>query len=228
MAVQVEPLKFRASNSSGDASAIVMRPPSPTAVYVLVHGAAACMRHAFMEDIAGRLAGHGIATFRYQFPYIENGRKRPDPPGILHQTVRSAVEAARKALPGVPMIAGGKSMGGRMTSLAASKEALGGVDGIVFLGFPLHAPGRHDASRGEHLFEVRVPMLFIQGTRDALADLELLRPVCERLGARATLHIVEGGDHSFKVLKRSGRSQEEVMEEIVGAIRTWAIGRLGN
>jgi predicted alpha/beta-hydrolase family hydrolase len=198
-----------------------------------------------MEGVAEVLAGRDIATFRYQFPYMEEAgeageaggaegagrmggwvRRRPDPPKILEATVRAAVAGAREALPDLPMIAGGKSMGGRMTSQAQSREPLRGVEGLVFLGFPLHAPKKPDDKRAAHLFDVKIPMLFLQGTRDTLADLQLLTPICDRLGARATIHIVEGGDHSFKVLKRSGRTNEEVMEELTEAVTNWADGVL--
>lgn len=219
-------VRFQASRSAGSVTGIYRRPDDARALYVLAHGAGAGMRHAFMETIADGLAEEGIATFRYNFPYTENERKRPDPAGILHATVRAAVEKAASLGDGLPLVAGGKSMGGRMTSLASSKETLSAVEGLVFLGFPLHAPGRHDATRADHLDDVPVPMLFLQGTRDNLADLELLRPVCDRLGRRATLHIVDGGDHSFKVLKRSGRVQEDVFAEIITTIARWIDQRI--
>ena len=179
------------------------------------------MRHAFLEEVSERLAAARIATFRYEFPYITEGRRRPDTPWVLQQTVRAAVETARKKAPRLPLFAGGKSMGGRMTSLAASQDPLPDVRGLVFLGFPLHAPGRVGSERADHLSDVGVPMLFVQGTRDSLADLDLITGVCTRLGEEATLHVVDGGDHSFKVLKRSGRDPADVMEEIVQAITSW-------
>jgi predicted alpha/beta-hydrolase family hydrolase len=188
------------------------------------------MRHPFLETLAELLAEKSIATLRYQFPYMEAGRKRPDPPHLLEATVRSAVEVARSEAGGTPLLAGGKSMGGRMTSRAAAASPLPGVSGLVFLGFPLHPPGRPGADRAEHLYGLDLPLLFLQGTRDGFARLDLLQPVCERLGARATLHLVEGGDHSFKVLKRSGRSQGQVLEQLAEGISTWArrvSGRLG-
>lgn len=206
---------------------LLQKPPGARALYVLAHGAGAGMRHAFLEDISERLTAHKVATFRYEFPYMAAGRRRPDPPRMLQEAVRSAVETARKEAPGLPIIAGGKSMGGRMTSLAASGEPLPGVAGLVFLGFPLHAPGRVSDKRGDHLDEVDLPMLFIQGTRDRLADLPLIKGVCERLEARATLEIVDGGDHSFKVLKRSGREQSDVMEQIARTIALWTGKILG-
>ncbi len=179
------------------------------------------MRHAFMEAMSARLVDAGIATLRYQFPYMEQGRRAPNPPGVLTATVRAAVAAAAKEAKGLPLFAGGKSLGGRMTSTAAAKEALPSVRGLVFFGFPLHAVGKPGRERGAHLADVDVPMLFLQGTRDKLAGLEELKPVVEGLGPRATLHVVDGGDHSFHVLKRSGRTDEEVIEELGGAVGDW-------
>jgi predicted alpha/beta-hydrolase family hydrolase len=219
--VRTKNVRFQASESAGSVSGILKMPESASALYVLAHGAGAGMRHHFMETISDLLAKQGIATFRYQFPYTEAGRKRPDPAGILTSTVRNAVAKARAIGGGLPMFAGGKSMGGRMTSQAQASEPLAGVKGIAFLGFPLHAPGRHDALRADHLKNVKIPMLFLQGTRDSLADLELMRPMCKELGRRAKLHIVDGGDHSFKVLKRSGRHDDEVMDELAVTITTW-------
>ena len=180
------------------------------------------MRHTFMEAVTERLAERGIATFRYQFPYMEQGAKRPNPRPVLIATIRSAAAAAAKAAGDLPLLAGGKSMGGRMTSLAIAEEALPGIRGLVFFGFPLHAAGTPSSERGAHLSQIHTPMLFLQGTRDTLANLELLRPVVRRLGKRATLHIVEGGDHSFHVLKRSGRTDQQVLEELGDTVRDWA------
>jgi predicted alpha/beta-hydrolase family hydrolase len=177
-----------------------------------------------MEDAARVLAAHGIATFRYQFPYVERSSKRIDPQPILLATVRSAVAAARAAAPELPLLAGGKSMGGRMTSLAAADEALEGVRGLVFFGFPLHPAGAPSTSRADHLARVGVRMLFLQGTRDSLAELDLLRPILDRLGSRATLHVIEGADHSFAVPKRTGRSREDVLEEMTGTLESWSEG----
>jgi hypothetical protein len=179
------------------------------------------MRHVFLESISGSLAARGIATLRYQFPYREEARRRPDPPAVLAATVRAAVAAAALAAPDLPLVAGGKSLGGRMTSTAAAEAPLPDVRGLVFLGFPLHPPGRPGEGRGRHLAEVSIPMLFLQGTRDDFADLGLLRRLCERLGPRATVHLVEGGDHSFAVLKRAGRTRAAVVEELSGAIEAW-------
>lgn len=179
------------------------------------------MRHPFLEDVSLGLAERRIATFRYEFPYMSSGRRRPDTPRILQDTVRRAIEIARSKAPDLPLVAGGKSMGGRMTSLTAADGVIAGVRGLAFLGFPLHAPGRVSDKRADHLADVELPMLFIQGTRDSLADLDHMKLICERLGKRATLRIVDGGDHSFKVLKRSGRDPQSVMNEIFDALSTW-------
>ena len=212
--------------AGGTVSALLVRPRDASALLVLGHGAGAGMRHVFMEEMATLMAERGIATFRYQFPYMEAGRRYPNPQRILTATVRRAVTAAHKAAPDLPLIAGGKSMGGRMTSLAAADAALPGVRGIVFLGFPLHGIGKPPGiERSEHLDQVAPPLLFVQGTRDRLANLDFLRPVVDRLGPRATLHVVEGGDHSFKVLKRSGRAHEEVMAEVADAVAGWIRSR---
>jgi len=202
-------------------SALWLRPDAAHAALALAHGAGAGMRHAFLESIAARLAERGVATLRYQFPYMEQGMRRPDPPARLVACVRAALHCAAKQAGGLPLFAGGKSLGGRMTSTAAAQSPLAGVRGLVFLGFPLHATGQSGSERGAHLREVGVPMLFLQGTRDPLADLELVKPLCASLGARATLHVVEGGDHSFHVLKRSGRSDEEVQDELADTIVRW-------
>jgi predicted alpha/beta-hydrolase family hydrolase len=184
------------------------------------------MRHPFLGAIAARLTAEGIATLRYQFPYMEAGRRRPDPPHLLQAAVRSAVETASELLPGIPLIAGGKSLGGRMSSNAAAEVSLAGVVGLAFLGFPLHPPGRPGDGRARHLDDVSLPMLFLQGTRDAFARLDLLNGVCERLGSRASLRLIEGGDHSFSVLKRSGRTSEEVLDELAAATSSWIDGLL--
>lgn len=215
-------LRFAASESAGEVSALLLRPEKARWLLVLGHGAGAGMRHPFMETIAERLAAREIATFRYQFPYMEKKSRRPDPTPILLATVRCAVEAAGAVAGDLVLLAGGKSMGGRMTSNAATTAPLPGVRGLVFFGFPLHAPGRRGTERAEHLSDVTVPMLFLQGTRDDFADLTLLRPVCDRLGARATLHVVEDADHSFHVPKRSGKTDDEVLDDLVGKVREWA------
>ncbi len=216
--------EFTVGEHVGRVSGLLLRPADARLLYVLAHGAGAGMRHPFLESVARRLGEHGIATFRYQFPYLEAGSRRPDPPGVLEATVRAAVAEAARAAPGLPLIAGGKSLGGRMTSSAAAKQPLAGVKGLAFLGFPLHPPGSPSDKRADHLSRVEVPMLFLQGTRDDLADLTLLKPVIKRLGKRATLHVVEGADHSFRVLKRSGRTDREVLEELVQSIVDWAMG----
>jgi predicted alpha/beta-hydrolase family hydrolase len=203
---------------------LFVRPADAWLLYVLAHGAGAGMRHRFLETIAAALAERGIATFRYQFPYMDAGGGRPDPPNALEASVRAAVARAADAAPDLPLIAGGKSLGGRMTSGAAAASPLPGVRGLVFLGFPLHPPGQPGIKRADHLDRVDVPLLFLQGTRDTFAQPDLLLPVVERLGPRATLHSVEGGDHSFAVLKRSGRSADQVMDELVDAIVEWARG----
>jgi uncharacterized protein len=211
----------------GRVSALLERPPAARLLYVLAHGAGAGMRHPFLTSVARALAERGIATFRYQFPYMEARTRRPDPPGVLEAAVRAAVAAAASAAPGLPLVAGGKSLGGRMTSNAQAKQPLAGVRGLVFLGFPLHPPKRPGDARAEHLSAVTVPMLFLQGTRDDLADLQLLEPVCRRLGERATLHVVEGADHSFKVLKRSGRSDADVLQELADTLAAWSSHLVG-
>ncbi|MCZ6464491.1 MAG: alpha/beta hydrolase [Proteobacteria bacterium] len=213
---------FEASRSAGSVSGLLLEPSDAEWLLVFAHGAGADMRHAFMESVSERLAARRIATFRYQFPYTERRRRRPDPRPLLLATVRSAVEAAAAAAPALPLLAGGKSMGGRMTSLAASEEPLPGVRGIVLFGFPLHPAGRAGSERADHLARVEVPMLFLQGTRDKLAELPLLEPICAALGARARLHVVEGGDHSFHVLVRSGRSDAEVLDELCDEARAFA------
>jgi len=208
----------------GEVSGLLLRPKEARLLYVLAHGAGAGMRHPFLESISQRLAEQGIATLRYQFPYMERRSRRPDPPAVAAATVRAAVAEAARIAPDLPLVAGGKSFGGRMTSTAQAEEPLPGVRGLVFLGFPLHPPGRPDDKRAEHLAHVQVPMLFLQGTRDDFAALKLLQPLVKRLGERATLHLVEGGDHSFRVLTKSGRSEGEVMGEVVSTIVEWADG----
>ncbi len=221
-ATEITELRFVASSSTGEVSGLLVRPDNARYLLVLGHGAGAGMRHRFMEALVEQLAMDHVATLRYQFPYTEHGRTRPDPAPILMATVRSAVVAAGRAGGDLPLIAGGKSMGGRMSSMAAAKEPLPEVRGLVFFGFPLHPAGKPGTDRAAHLRDVTVPMLFLQGTRDNLADLQLLQPVCRELGPKSRLHIVEGADHSFHVLKRSGRTDEEVLEELSAATRAWA------
>src|SRR6267378_8504354 len=218
-------LRFAAGERAGEVSGLLLRPDGARLIYVVAHGAGAGMRHPFLESISQRLAQRRIATLRYQFPYMEQRARRPDPPAVAAATVRAVVVEAARVAPGLPLVAGGKSFGGRMTSTAQAEEPLSGVRGLVFLGFPLHPPGRPGDSRAEHLAQVRIPMLFLQGDRDEFADLKLLRPVVKRLGVGATLHLVEGGDHSFKVLKRSGKTDADVMSELADVVTEWT-GRL--
>jgi hypothetical protein len=218
-----KPMRFTVNEKAGKVSGLLQAPRGARALFVLAHGAGAGMRHHFMQDVADKLADLGIATFRYQFPYMEKGLKRPDHETLLTATVRAAIAAAREQSPDLALFAGGKSMGGRMTSIAAAKEPLAGVRGLVFFGFPLHAAGKPGAERGRHLFNVRSPMLFLQGSRDTLADLRFLEPVCKALGKRAELFVIAGGDHSFHVLKSSGRSDDEVLNEVVSKAAAWMI-----
>jgi uncharacterized protein len=208
-------------------SGLLQTPPRARACYVLAHGAGAGMTHPFMAAAAAGLAERGIATLRYQFPYMERGSKRPDPPKLAHATVRAAVTAAQAALPKLPLVAGGKSFGGRMTSQAQAAAPLPDVAGLAFLGFPLHPAGRPSAERGDHLFGVQVPMLFLQGTRDTLAALDELQPLCEKLGRRATLRLFADADHSFHVPVRSGRKDAEVFGELLDTLADWIDGVIG-
>jgi len=202
-------------------SGLLLQPLRPRACYVLAHGAGAGMTHPFLEAVAAELGQRGIATLRYQFPYMEQRAKRPDAPALAQATVRAAVAEAGRQVPTLPLVAGGKSFGGRMTSQAQAAAALSGVRGLAFLGFPLHPAGRPSDERAAHLFDVQVPMLFLQGTRDALADLALLRPVVGRLGNRATLRTFEEADHSFHVPARTGRKDPEVRAELLDAFAEW-------
>jgi predicted alpha/beta-hydrolase family hydrolase len=211
-----------AVEGAGEVSALLLRPTNARCLLVLAHGAGAGMAHPFLEALARELGAAGVATFRYQFPYMEQRRRVPDSPGLLTATVAGAVRAATEAAPGLPLLAGGKSMGGRMTSQASAQHPLAGVRGLVFFGFPLHPPNRPGTKRADHLMGVGVPMLFLQGTRDEFADLSLLRPICEELGSRATLHIIDGADHSFHVLKKSGKTDSGVLSELVQTAAAWA------
>jgi predicted alpha/beta-hydrolase family hydrolase len=202
-------------------SGLLHVPDDARACYVLAHGAGAGMTHPFMAAIARTLSERGIATLRYQFPYMEQRSQRPDPPKVAHAAVRAAVEEAGRRMPKLPLFAGGKSFGGRMTSQAQAASALPGVRGLAFLGFPLHPAGRPSEERAEHLFAISIPMLFLQGTRDALADLSLLEPIVARLGARATLRRFQDADHSFHVPARSGRKDSEVIPELADAMARW-------
>lgn len=202
-------------------SGLLLAPPQARACYIFAHGAGAGMSHPFMEVVAKELAERGIATLRYQFPYMEQGGRRPDPPKLAQATVRAATAEAARLAPALPLIAGGKSFGGRMTSQAQAASPLPGVRGLVFLGFPLHPAGRPSDERAKHLFDVHVPMLFLQGTRDALADVTLLVPLTERLGERASLQLVQDADHSFHVPARSGRKDADVRREMLDALADW-------
>jgi len=208
-------------------SALLDAPPQAFACYVLAHGAGAGMTHPAMTAVATELAQRNIATLRYQFPYMEGGSKRPDPPALCHTTVRAAVAEAARLLPRLPLIAGGRSFGGRMTSQAQAKSPLPGVRGLAFIGFPLHPAGKPSDERAAHLSDVQIPMLLLQGTRDALAELLLLRPVVDRLGSRATLTLFEDADHSFHVPAKSGRKDADVRREMLDALATWTRSLIG-
>jgi predicted alpha/beta-hydrolase family hydrolase len=221
-------LRFQASASSGEVSALLDAPADARAIYVMAHGAGGGMRSTFLEEMARRLAARGVGTFRYQFPYMEQRRPRTDPPAVAERTVRSAVETAIGTLAAegrsLPLVAGGKSFGGRMTAYAAADKPLPEVRGLAFLGFPLHPPRSPATERWEPLPRVGLPMLFLQGTKDALADLGLLRPLVEALEPRAVLHVVTGADHSFKVTKKeTGRTATDVLDELAGVLARWAL-----
>ena len=220
-----EELRF-AVEGAGDVSALLIRPANAKWMLALAHGAGAGMHHAFMEKLAQELADADIATLRYQFPYTETGRGVPDRPPVLTATVAAAARIAAQVAPDLPLLAGGKSMGGRMSSQAASQSLLEQARGLVFFGFPLHPPKQPGTKRADHLSTVSVPMLFLQGTRDPLADLNLLRPVCAKLGARATLLVIDTADHSFHVLKKSGRSDDEVLHELAATTANWASDKI--
>lgn len=221
-----ERLRFAVAGA-GEVSAILMRPERARWLLALAHGAGAGMTHPFLEKLARELAAVGVATLRYQFPYMEERRRAPDSPAVATSAVAEAVRTAAKAAPGLPLLAGGKSFGGRMSSQAAAQGLLENVRGLVFFGFPLHPPNKPGITRAEHLAKVAMPMLFLQGTRDTLADLKLLRPVCAELGARAQLHVIETADHSFHVLKSAGRTDGDVLKELAETTAAWA-GKLQN
>jgi predicted alpha/beta-hydrolase family hydrolase len=208
-------------NDELSVSGLLEAPPQAGTCVVLAHGAGAGMTHPFMAAVAAELALCDIASLRYQFPYMEERRPRPDPPKLAHATVRAAVGAAARLLPDALLVAGGKSYGGRMTSQAQAENPLPGVRGLAFLGFPLHPAGKPSQERRKHLFDVRVPMLFLQGTRDALAMPDQIEPLCKALGPRATLRFFADADHSFRVPKRSGRTNEEVINEMIDALAAW-------
>ncbi len=209
-------------------SGLFLAPPNARAVFVLAHGAGAGMNHPFLAAMADALAERGVATLRYQFPYMEKGVRRPDTPAVAQATVRAAAADANRLAPRLPLIAGGKSFGGRMTSAAAAAEPLVGVVGIALLGFPLHPPGKPADQRGDHLFDVTVPMLFLQGTRDEFADLSLLEPLVDRLGNRATLRLIKDADHSFRVPARTGRKAADVHGELADSLTEWIDAMIGS
>jgi predicted alpha/beta-hydrolase family hydrolase len=214
-------MKFLATPEKGEVSALLIRPDDAGRLLVLGHGASTNMRHATLQTIAERMADIGIATFRYNFPYTEYGKGR-DSQEVCVATVRAAVAAARKAAPDLSLLAGGHSFGGRMTSTAASEAPIDGVQGLVLFSFPLHQPGKPEAKRAEHLDAVAVPMLFLSGTRDEMADPKLLQSVCKKLGKGATLHPLDTADHGFHILKRSRKSDEDVFVEMARVVREWA------
>jgi hypothetical protein len=208
-------------------SALLLVPARARACYVLAHGAGAGMNHPFMAAVARGLAERGVATLRNQFPYMEKGGKRPDPPKLAHATVRAAVVETARRLPKLPLVAGGKSFGGRMTSQAHAITPLPNVRGLAFLGFPLHPAKQPSFERGKHLFDVELPMLFLQGTRDALASLDQLEPLCDALGARAALKLFQDADHSFHVPARSGRTDPQVRSDVLDALAAWIDAIIG-
>jgi len=210
-----------AIGDSRHVSGLLQVPPRTRACYVFAHGAGAGMKHAFMKALADELAELEVATLRYQFPYMEAGSKRPDAPALAHATVRAAVDEASRRLPEVALFAGGKSFGGRMTSQTQAASPLPGVRGLVFVGFPLHAAGKPSSDRATHLYDVAVPMLFLQGTRDLLADASMVRNLASQLGPRASLKMFEGADHSFHVPARSGRTDAQVLSDLALAVSEW-------
>jgi predicted alpha/beta-hydrolase family hydrolase len=219
-AVSAQTLVIETGNA-GSVSGLLMRPPQARACFVFAHGAGAGMIHPFMETVAAGLGERNVATLRYQFPYMEKAGKRPDPPAVAQAAVRAAVAEAGRHCPGLALVAGGKSFGGRMTSQAQAIAPLAGIHGLAFLGFPLHPAGKPSSDRAKHLADVHIPMLFLQGTRDTLAETTLLEPVVAGLGPSASLHLVRDADHSFHVLARSGRKDREVMNEILDVFVAW-------
>ncbi len=219
-----QPLTIRLSETE-TVSALLRLPPNARACYVFAHGAGAGMNHSFLTSVSSGLAERGIATLRYQFPFIERGSKRPDPPAVAHATVRAAVAHAHSSLPDLPLFAGGKSFGGRMTSQAHAEAALPQIRGLIFLGFPLHPAKKPSQQRAAHLAQVGCPMLFLQGTRDELAAVDLIRSVTAELGERATLQLFADADHSFHVPARSGQTDQQVQDSLCDAIRAWIATR---
>ena len=211
-------IQLQVGEHVGTVEALLETPANPRLLYVFAHGAGAGMRHSFMVQMTARLQELNAATLRYNFPYMQAGRGRPDVPAVLEATVRAAIRLGHDLRPDLPLLAGGKSMGGRMTSQLVAKEPALPVQGIAFIGFPLHQPGKPSRTRAAHLLDVVQPMLFVQGTRDTLADLSLMREVTTELGSKATLHVIDGADHSFAVPKKSGRTATDVQEEIARVI----------
>jgi predicted alpha/beta-hydrolase family hydrolase len=218
--VSPQQLKLKV-DSANAVSALLLRPLAARTCFAFAHGAGAGMTHPFMEQVASGLCDRDIATLRYQFPYMEKAGKRPDPPAIAHAAVRAAVAEAARCCPGLALVAGGKSFGGRMTSQAQAAAPLAGVRGLALLGFPLHPAGKPSDARARHLSDVHVPMLFVQGTRDKLAELQLIEPVVRRLGTSASLHLVQEADHSFHVPARSGRNDRDAMREVLDMLSAW-------
>jgi uncharacterized protein len=224
----VSPQKLKLKvDSANDVSALLLRPLAARACFIFAHGAGAGMTHQFMEQVASGLCDRGIATLRYQFPYMEKASKRPDPPAVAHAAVRAAVEEAARSCSGLALVAGGKSFGGRMTSQAQAIAPLTGIRGLAFLGFPLHPAGKPSDARANHLSDVHVPMLFVQGTRDKLAELQLIEPLVKRLGTSASLHLVQEADHSFHVPARSGRNDRDAIREVMDTLSAWISATTG-
>lgn len=221
-------LRINVSKTIGDVSALFYSPDDAEFILVFAHGAGAGMNNKFMEQVSISLAAQGIATLRFNFPYMEKGKKMPDTKPVCIAAISAAVKKAAELCPGIPLFAGGKSFGGRMTSTAASEGMLPDVRGIVFFGFPLHAPGKPSNERAEHLYKVNLPMLFLQGTRDALASLELLKPVCKKLGKNTKLFIIDGADHSFRVPKEKNMKDSDVIELICKEVKRWMVHSIIN
>jgi predicted alpha/beta-hydrolase family hydrolase len=214
-------LRFEVSKNIGEVSALFYSPPKAQYIMVFAHGAGTGIKNKFMEEVSVSLAQEGITTLRFNFPYMENGKKMPDTKPVCSAAIKAAVEKAAELCPNLPLFAAGKSFGGRMTSTAASLGQLENIKGIIFFGFPLHAPGKPSTERAEHLFSVNVPMLFLQGSRDALASLDLLKPVCKKLGSKAELFIIEGADHSFHCSKEYKLKDKDVIELMCKEVKRW-------
>lgn len=223
--MQIIESKFLVTEEKGEVSSILLRPDDAVALLVLGHGAGAGMRHASMEAIASGLAKQGVATLRYQFPYMERGGKGRDGKVVSHTTVRKAIEAGKAVAPDLPLFAGGHSFGGRMTSHVAAEDAETGLKGLIFFSFPLHATGKPGIERAAHLAEIKLPMLFLSGTRDTLAQLDLFEPLIESLGAHARLHLLDTGNHGYKILKRTRTVEMDIFEEISTVAKAWIVSQ---